>query len=271
MGDLMNHGLIQELRSLVDNERGFLHKSFIGRAVGGVVGGALGAIPGISQAIGTVRGLVGAIKGPARPVISRTRTARPSLAGAQGKEFGRQLKLGTGAMGITGQPGGNGFTTGQFGGIALPQHPRNGRPRGSEFCQPGFVWNAELGTCVAVGSPVAARFGGGQPVLGQHGAGMVAGSQIVDRATCPRGMLLGNDAVCYNKGQIRNNQRMWPAGRKPLLTGGQMNAISIAARAGRRMELATKRLQKMGMMKKPAPRLRRAAHPALKIHAHGAQ
>ena len=90
--------------------------------------------------------------------------------------------------------------------------------------------------------------------MGQYGAGMVAGSQIVDRATCGRGMVLGNDGVCYNKSQVRNNQRMWPAGRKPLLTGGDMRAISTAARAGKRMDLATKRLQKMGMMKKPASR-----------------
>jgi len=33
-----------------------------------------------------------------------------------------------------------------------------------------------------------------------------------------------------------------------------MRAISIAARAGRRLEGATKRLQRLGMMKKPAPR-----------------
>jgi len=94
----------------------------------------------------------------------------------------------------------------------------------------------------------------GEPVLGQYGAGVRPGSMIVDRAVCGRGMQLGNDGVCYNKAQISNKERMWPAGRKPLLSGGDMRAISTAARAGRRMELATKRLQKMGMMKKPVRR-----------------
>ena len=80
---------------------------------------------------------------------------------------------------------------------------------------------------------------------------------MIDRAVCPRGTQLGNDGLCYNKSQISNKQRMWPAGRKPLLTGGDMRAISTAARAGRRLDLTTKRLQKLGMMKKPSPRRQR--------------
>ncbi len=74
---------------------------------------------------------------------------------------------------------------------------------------------------------------------------------VIDRAVCLKGMQLGNDGLCYNKSQISNKQRMWPAGRRPLLTGGEMRAVSIANRAARRLELTTKRLQRMGMMKKP--------------------
>jgi len=77
---------------------------------------------------------------------------------------------------------------------------------------------------------------------------------VIDRAVCLKGMQLGNDGICYNKSQISNKQRQWPAGRKPLLSGGDMRAISIAARAGRRLEGATKRLQRLGMMKKPTAR-----------------
>jgi len=90
--------------------------------------------------------------------------------------------------------------------------------------------------------------------MGRYGAALEPGSQMIDRAICLRGMQLGDDGLCYNKSQITNKQRMWPAGRKPLLTGGDMRAISIAARAGKRLEGATKRLQRMGMMKKAAPR-----------------
>lgn len=102
--------------------------------------------------------------------------------------------------------------------------------------------------------------------MGQYGAALIPGSHIIDRAVCPRGTQLGNDGLCYNKSQITNKQRMWPAGRKPLLTGGDMRAISTAARAGRRMELATKRLQKMGMMRKPARRTAPRGHVARLEH-----
>ena len=105
--------------------------------------------------------------------------------------------------------------------------------------------------------------------MGQYGAALVPGSQIVDRATCPRGTHLGNDGLCYNKSQISNKQRMWPAGRKPLLTGGDMNAIRIAARAGKKLAGATTRLQGLGMMPKASPRRRRAPTGAHK-HATGA-
>ena len=259
---MIGRQIFGEIRLLVGNEGGFLHKSFIGRAVGGVVGGALGAIPGISQAIGTVRGLVGAIKGPARPVISRTRTARPSLAGAQGKEFGRQLKLGTG------EPGGGLRLPGQglivppaTGGRIIPPrvHPQDEGP-----CLPGLIRGPQ-GNCIAPTSPMGARVLVGEATMGRYGAALIPGSQIVDRATCLRGMQLGNDGLCYNKGQITNKQRMWPAGRKPLLTGGEMNAIRIASRATGRVARTAARL---GIEPK-APRRRRApaGHKAKLVHA----
>jgi len=94
----------------------------------------------------------------------------------------------------------------------------------------------------------------GDTVMGQFGAGEVPGNHVINRAVCRRGMVLGADGVCYNKSQISNKERAWPRGRRPLLTGGDMRAISTAARAGRRLEGATKRLQKIGLMKKPASR-----------------
>jgi len=102
----------------------------------------------------------------------------------------------------------------------------------------------------------------GEAVMGRYGAGLVPGNKVIDRAVCLRGMVLGNDGICYNRSQIRNADREWPRGRRPLLTGGDMRAISTAARAGRRLEGATKRLQKIGLMKKPTGRRRAPkAHP----------
>jgi len=94
----------------------------------------------------------------------------------------------------------------------------------------------------------------GDAVMGRYGAAEVPGSRVIDRAICRRGMVLGDDGFCYNKSQIKNADRQWPRGRRPLLTGGDMRAISIAATAGRRLERTTKRLQKIGLMKKPASR-----------------
>ena len=231
--------MIEELRSLIGNERGIIHKKLLG-----IGKGLVGAIPGIGTAFSTATGIISAI-----------------TAKGQQKQIGLSAKfpeLGPTVLGPP-TPCPSGFVRTRSG--CVPSggqriHPGNGQ---AQFCDPGFVWSPRLRTCVAVDSPVGAGFRGGVPVLGQHGAGMVAGSRIVDVATCNKGMVLGDDGVCYNKRQISNKERMWPAGRKPLLTGGQMNAISIAARAGGRLELATKRLQKMGMMKKPA---RRAGVPA---------
>jgi len=135
-------------------------------------------------------------------------------------------------------------------------------------CRDPALVRASDGHCVAPGSPHHRQhFGGveggfvqpvGDAVMGRYGAGLTPGSMIIDRAVCLKGMQLGDDGLCYNKSQISNKQRMWPAGRKPLLSGGDMRAISIAARAGRRLEGATKRLQRLGMMKKPTRP--RAAH-----------
>ena len=228
------------------DQRGFLHKSFIGRAVGGIVKRVIPVAGIASDVISTVRTLT-------RPTVSRTDTARPTLAGAQEKEIGRSFKF-----------GGNGaqdFRVGGEFGIRRGLHG-NGRVP----CEQGWVWSDVTQSCVFAGSPLGAQEGG-VPILGQHGAGMVAGSRIVDVATCNKGMVLGDDGICYNKRQISNKERMWPAGRRPLLTGGDMRAISIASRAGTRLEGATKRLQKLGMMKKPTRRALPTGHVARLEHA----
>jgi len=116
------------------------------------------------------------------------------------------------------------------------------------------------GTCRVFVGDQAGPDGGGQAVMGRYGAGMVPGADPRIVLECLPGMVLGDDNVCYNKGQVPNKRRKWPAGRRPLLTGGDMAAISKAARAATRLKNTTKRLQKMGMIAKPAPR-RAAAAP----------
>ncbi len=98
----------------------------------------------------------------------------------------------------------------------------------------------------------------GEAVMGRYGAGLEPIVEARSVSTCLPGMVLGNDDICYNRGQVPNRSRMWPKGRKPLLTGGEMNAITKASRAARRVKATTKKLQGLGLLDKP--KARRAAH-----------
>jgi len=234
------------------DRRGFLHKSFIGRAVGGIAKRVITATP-IGAALDTGLGIARSFgRRPARPVAPRTTTARPSLAGAQGKEFGRDLKFaGTRSEGFT------------FGGGRPPIATTGLAPavtvRSTQFRPPTFAgtpcdFPKVLDSAGRCRMPTSGEFGGeqfgvGEAVIGRYGAALEPGSMIIDRAVCLKGMQLGNDGLCYNKGAITNSQRQWPRGRRPLLTGGDMRAIGIAARAGSKLDRTTKRLRALGMMK----------------------
>jgi len=95
------------------------------------------------------------------------------------------------------------------------------------------------------------------PVGPPVGVAMIGSSAVAPFRTttvirrCGRGFVLAIDGLCYDRKTLRKDQRMWPPGRKPLLTGGQLNAIAIAARAAGRIKTQTKRLQKLGMLQKP--------------------
>jgi len=223
------------------DERRFIHRKILG---------GISSIAGVIPGGGFVSRITGALAGTGR-TVPRTQTARPTQFSASEKELGRSIKFGGRSLSAVGGGGGGG---------AVPN---------LGFCLWPWQPDPVTGECKLF---VGDRPGGegvtpvGDAVMGRYGAGLSPGFMELRRATCLRGMQLGNDGVCYNKSQISNKQRMWPAGRKPLLTGGDMSAISTAARVGKRMDLATKRLQKMGMMKKPARRAQ-SVHTAL-LEAH---
>jgi len=98
-------------------------------------------------------------------------------------------------------------------------------------------------------------------VMGRYGAAYVPGSMMVDRAVCLPGDVVGDDGLCYPRKSLKNDERAWPRGRRPLLTGGEMRAISIASRAAGRLTRTAVRLQDMGLIKKPV-----AKRPAKKKH-----
>ena len=230
------------------DQRGFLHKSFIGKFVGGVVKRVIPVAGVASDLVSTVRSL-------ARPTVSRSSTARPTLRGAQEKQLGRELKFGTdlSVPQLTGprfadvQPSRSTALVPRVRTVATALHDPGP-------CMPPLIRSPQ-GNCIAPTSPRGAELFVGEATMGRYGAALIPGSKLIDRAVCLPGMQLGDDGLCYNKAAITNKQRMWPRGRRPLLTGGDMNAIAIAARAGAKLDRTTKRLRTLGMMKKlPAPR-----------------
>jgi len=228
--------------------RNLVHKRLFRAAKGFITGGPGGALGGFfeqQRAVSKTRRVSQAQlireRAPTRPVsraavrrpVARTLTARPGATSAAQKRMGLEVKF---------------ANVSQF---SLPEV--FGR------CIPPFFSDGQGGCELDIvpgpgGGGTGAMRDIGETVMGRYGAGEVPGNQPIDRAVCRRGMILGDDGVCYNKSQITNKERQWPRGRRPLLTGGDMRAISTAARAGRRLTGATKRLQKIGLMKKPAPR-----------------
>jgi len=180
---------------------------------------------------------------PVRRPAPRTLTARPSRFSAEEKEEGRQLKF---AANVGAARGFRRFRA--PGDCVIPGMRRD--PVTGE-CK--FFLGTKSGRDrdpleTGPGVPV------GDAVMGRFGAALTPGSRIIDRAICLPGMVIAVDGLCYNKKQIRNSERMWPRGRRPLLTGGDMRAISIASRAANRLTRTAVRLQEMGLIKKPVAR-----------------
>ena len=213
--------------------RNFVHKRIFGAIKGGVTGllggGPLGALGG---AIG---GFTGGGRGaPVPPVIPQTTV----IPGSRFQPFGARC--------------GTGFfmdTRGQ----CVPLTTRT-----------GTSFREKVEALVPFGQTGQVEFGAA--VMGQFGAALEPGFRESSTAVCPPGTVLGIDRLCYNKGDIKNKERAWPRGRKPLLTGGEMRCISIAAGAAKRLERKTKQLQSLGMLKKPSTSRRRALPSG--HHAH---
>ena len=174
-----------------------------------------------------------------------------------------------------------GFLSGGAKPSVVPQTTLFPGSRGFAACRPGFFMNPE-GQCVPLIQPSdpgilgavrrALPFGDpgttvfGEAVMGRFGAALEPGGREAVTLVCPKGTILGIDDLCYNKRDLKNSERKWPRGRKPLLTGGEMRCISIAAGAAKRLERKQKQLQSMGMLKKPSTSRRRALPSG--HHAH---
>jgi len=222
---------------LPNERRNFVHKRILG-AVGGFIGGG---------PLGAIKGFVTSPK--AAPQAAKFQGVR-GLGRANPNEFfntqcrnegivdwsscgDERRRAATGRISAPSQP----FPIQAF----TPQVPTRGIVGAFQRALPG-------GATGFTDAPV------GDAVMGRYGAALVPGSRIIDRAVCLRGMILANDGLCYNRSQIKNSEREYPRGRRPLLTGGDMRAISIASRAANRLTRTAVRLQDLGLIKKPVAR-----------------
>lgn len=233
------------------DRRGFVHRKLLR-----VAGGVISNLPVVGAPFRVARQAVSLVtRKSARATVDRSLTARSGPRSAREKDIGRHLKFAPEGQQSIASRARDFFTSAQESDCRIPGQRRD----------PG------TGECAFFLGERRGPNGGrdvGEAVMGRYGAALEPGIMTIDRSVCLRGMQLGNDGLCYNKGAISNKQRMWPAGRKPLLTGGEMRAISQAASAAKRLQGANKRLQEIGLIKKPAPR--RSAKPKTEIVVHDA-
>jgi len=211
--------------------RGFVHKRIFG-GIKGVVGGFLGGGP------------LGAISGGLSGIFGGGSKAVPQVT---------QCPPGFFFNGVNCQPQQ----------VLAPLQPLPGIPLGKQgipgriFPTPAPPVGRERPLTLPAG-PVGVT---GEAVLGQFGAGFEP--EVFDTMVrrCPRRAVLGADGICYNRGDLRNSDRFWPRGRRPLLTGGDMRAISTASSAAKKLQRKQKQLQQLGLLPKPSTRSRRALPP----------
>jgi len=216
--------------------RGFVHKRVIG-GIGGAVGGFLKGGPA-----GVIGGAVGGFVGGGAP--ARTGCPPGFNPGPGGGCVPAVAKV-PGLRGFAQRviPGGaTGFETTLP--VLSPFQQRIAREQAARLArgEPAIVTPG--GTLVidpgAVPSP---QIGTGQAVVGRFGAGMEPMVRQTSVRECARGAVLAVDGLCYNRRDLRNSERFWPRGRRPLLTGGEMRAISTAASAARKLQRKQKDLQ----------------------------
>jgi len=240
---------------LPHDRRYFVHKRLIRAATGFIGGGPTGAVGGFFRPTDTVT----------RPTAAKFGSVEMSTAAPA---FVRGIEAGTitasssdarcGAPLVRDRASGQCVGRSGFRSFAAPPSSSGGP------CPGLFSVRGPGGTCVDLtalppgGRPALTGRSGvaAEAVMGRYGAAYVPGSRMIDRAVCLPGDLVGDDGLCYNRKSLTNKERMWPRGRRPLLTGGEMRAISIAHRAAGRLTRTAVRLQDMGLIKKPVARKR---------------
>jgi len=236
--------------------RGFIHRT-IGRAIGGVARSVIGSVPfvgGLATNIFDVT--AGRLLGST--AVPQAAACPPGFIATPGGCAPRFTP--TSALPVSRRIGGafERIRAGSVPGTALA----------GAFPQPTEPQRQIRGELGLAADPAA-----GVAVMGRFGAGFEPEVIMTDTRRCGRGAVLGVDGLCYNRRDLRNSDRFWPRGRRPLLTGGEVRAISVASSAAKKLERKQKQLMELGLLKRPT-RSRRAApagHRATLTHDGGSQ
>lgn len=232
------------------NERGFVHKRLFGAVKGGL--GAL--VSGGNPLTGALGGFV---RGGGR---KQARVSQPQRAIARIQPAAQTIPVASGC------PPGFFLQNGQCvqRRTAAPVVPVPGIRGAAQRFLPGGATGFQVPLPAAT-APQAEPVEFGEAVMGQFGAALEPAVRMTDVRVCPRGTVLGMDGLCYNRRDIKNSERFWPRGRRPLLTGGEMRCITIAASAAKKLKTKQKQLETLGLLKKPAPRRRLPAGHSAKL------
>jgi len=225
--------------------RGFIHKSFIGKAVGGVVSSVIGSVPLVG---GVASGIFDTLRGAGASTVPQATGCPPGFISVGGV--------------CSPRTGGTSFFS-----RAIERRAATSQAFGQNGTFPAPTMQQ---TRIRESMGLEADPAAGVPVMGRFGAGTEPAVFMTDTRRCPRRAVLGVDGICYNKGDLRNADRWWPRGRRPLLTGGEMRAISTASSAAKKLQRKQKQLESLGLLKRPASRTRRAlpaGHRAQLTHA----
>jgi len=102
-------------------------------------------------------------------------------------------------------------------------------------CRPGTVkvgrFCVDASAALPGGDPLFTSASEFQVTSGAFGMpATIPKEEVSTRLECPRGMVLGEDDLCYPKQVLRRDSRFrkWRPGARPILTGGQRRAISKA-------------------------------------------
>jgi len=237
-GHTASPGDLLSLAARPGDVRNFIHKSKFGRAIGGVVSGVIGSVPIVG---GIASGVFDQLRGAGGQVVPAGTGCPPGF-----------LPTPSGCV-----PRAQGFLGGTLARRFIAE--RSGVPFTGARSQDGqFPPPSAMQAGIRRDLDLAVDPAAGVPVMGRFGAGTEPAIFMTDTRRCPRRAVLGVDGICYNKGDLRNADRWWPRGRRPLLTGGEMRAISTASSAAKKLQRKQKQLESLGLLKRPAARSRRA-------------